>query len=97
MLTDRAQLEERLRPLQTELVHNNFACLETCQFQYLFGAFKRLTNLKRHFADLNHLDQFEQTNNLIINICRTIINIFEPANVNEIDAFLNQPSHSTHL
>ncbi len=97
MMNDRNQLEERVRPSQTQSSSKTsrmeLACLETCQFQYLFASFKRLNNLKRHFNDLNRLDQFEKTKNLIINICRTILSIFESSTQQEINLIANQTSH----
>lgn len=79
MMTDRGELESRVRSAITSDQNKaNLACLETSQFQYLFASFKRLNNLKRHFEALERLDQFEAAANLIINICRTMLNIFEP-------------------
>ncbi len=46
--------------------------------------------MRRHFVDLDRLNQFEQTTNLIINICRTILNIFEPIDQDELNAIMNQ-------
>ena len=94
MLTDANQLVERVRPSPSQSANKNsrleLACLEPCQFQYLFASYKRLGNLRRHFVDLDRINQFEQTGNLIINICRTILNIFEPINQDELNAIMNQ-------
>lgn len=88
MMTDRADLEARLRPADIE---NKTAFLETSQFQYLFACYRRLTNLRRHFENLNRLDISEQTQCLIHNICRTILSIFEAPDQPQ-DFKLVQPS-----
>jgi hypothetical protein len=79
MMNDRKQLEERVRPSfqLNESNRQELKCLEPCQFNYLFESFVRLNESKRHFIALDRLDLFEFCSNLIINICRTILNIFE--------------------
>lgn len=90
MLNDRADLQTLVRPADKSARAEQ--CLETCQFKYLFASYKRLNNLKRHFENLDRLDQFTQTNNLIINICRTILNIFEAPEIKLEEPKLNSSS-----
>ena len=81
MMTDRNALEERVRPAQltqaTKTSRLELKCLETSQFNYLFESFKRLHDTKRHLVALNRQDLFDFVSNLIINMCRTLLNIFE--------------------
>ena len=78
MITERSELESRIRPNLEQINSNhNLPCLENRQFQYLFASFKRLSNLKRHFEKIERLEQYDLTINLIINICRTMLSIFE--------------------
>lgn len=93
MMTERSELQSRIRPnLDQEAPNPNLPCLENKQFQYLFASFKRLHNLKRHFEKLERLEQYELTMNLIINICRTMLSIFE--NNEELVLTEKQPSNS---
>ena len=102
MITDRNQLEERVRPAQltqsaAKTSRLELKCLETNQFNYMFESFIRLNESKRHFVALNRVDLFDFCSNLVINICRTILNIFDMSgtsidlnmNANDSQSFLN--------
>jgi hypothetical protein len=102
MITDRNQLEERVRPSHltqsaAKTSRLELKCLEINQFSYLFESFIRLNESKRHFVALNRIDLFDFCSNLVTNICRTILNIFDMPgtsidinmNTNDSQSFLN--------
>lgn len=98
MLNDAQEIIERQRPrekpLKTGLIDN--------QFIYLYDSFIRLENLKEKFFKINLTEHYDFTKNLIINMCRTVISVFESvheplskkfyqfiSNSHETDHFLN--------
>ncbi|CAF0817504.1 unnamed protein product [Brachionus calyciflorus] len=71
MLTDATELKNRIRPRDKPLNQSSN------QFIYLYNCYLRLNKMRAKFSDLNANDLFESFSNLIINMCRTLINIFE--------------------
>jgi len=99
-MNDRKQLEERVRPSCHQLNESNrqeLKCLEPCQFNYLFESFVRLNESKRHFIALERLDLFEFCSNLIINICRTILNIFESSTTFDLSQHQQQQQQQQNI
>jgi ubiquitin conjugation factor E4 A len=83
MITDREELKEKIKPVKhlkespSTLKEDLKSAIDTNHFSYLFDCFKRLNKLKENFAKLNNSDLFEHCSSLIVNMCRTILNIFE--------------------
>lgn len=99
MLNDAKEIIERQRPKEKPLKNG----LIENQFLYLFECYVRLENLKKKFLEINLTDHYDFTKNLIINMCRTVISVFESvqeplskkfyqliiSNSNENEYFLN--------
>jgi hypothetical protein len=100
MLTNRDELSQRLRPITTSnsRQEKRFA-LETSQFNYLFECYKRLNKYKLEKNVQLTSDLYSFCSNLIINISRTILNIFETSSnpnfdFNITDTMLNDHNYS---
>lgn len=91
MLTD-DELSQRLRPPSTSfnLKQDKTNVTDTNQFNYLFECYKRLNKVKSEKKIFLTNDLYMFCSNLIINICRTLLNIFETSSNPDLD--FNIPS-----
>ena len=75
MITDAEELLERTRPRRRSTTTNQLN-----QFRYLFYCFKRLHASQGEFDKLEQ-DAFRTSETLLLNMCRTLLNIFETPGV----------------
>ena len=94
MITDHDELNQRLRPPTTfNPKQEKTNALDTNQFNYLFECYKRLTKIKSEKKIFLTSDLYTFCSNLIINICRTLLNIFETSTNPDADFNLSVNDH----
>lgn len=97
MLTNREELNQRLRPISTSNSRQDKrSALETSQFNYLLDCYKRLNKYKLEKNVLLSSDLYTFCSNLILNISRTILNIFETSSNPNLDFSITDTMLNDH-
>jgi hypothetical protein len=80
MINEKSQIEDRVLPQAKLKSAAGFVNNQLNPFAYLFSSYLNLNKFQSKFKKLDQLELFEQCSSLIINMCRSIINLFESDN-----------------
>jgi hypothetical protein len=87
MINEKAQIEERVLPSDKLKFASSFVEAQLNPFAYLFSSYLSLKKLQPRFKKLDQNDLFESCSTLIINMCRSIINLIDSENELESPSF----------
>ena len=80
MLYEKSQLEDRMVLNSADSNDTAFLDNQLNPFSYLFSSYVNLNNFEAKFASLQLTESFEHCSSLIINMCRSLISLFDTHN-----------------